>query len=88
MMSRLKTYPIQIKIVLAILALQFLIPVLWIFFGAFLPTIPFIAFGMLCWLTSGGILSLLGMVGIINGYNWGKIFAVLSLLELFRCHRS
>lgn len=82
MISRLKTYPLRIKIVLVILALQILIPVLWFLFGAFLPTIPFIAFGMLCWFAGAGILSPLGIVGIINGYNWGRIFAFLSLLWL------
>jgi hypothetical protein len=82
MISRWKRYPAQIKIVFALLVLEFLIPFLWFLLGAFLPTIPFIAFGILCWLAVTGVLSLLGVVGIILRHNWGKIFALLSLLWL------
>ena len=82
MILRLKTYPVQIKIVLAILLLQFLTPGLWFLLGAVLPTIPFVAFGILCFLAATGILSLLGIIGIINGYKWGKVFAPLSLFWL------
>lgn len=80
--SRLKTYPAQIKVVLAFLVLEFLIPLFWLFLGAFLPTIPFIALGIMCWLAITSILSLSGIVGVALGREWGRIFAILSLLWL------
>ena len=82
MIARLKTYPVQIKIVLVFLILEFLIPLLWLFLGAVLPTIPFIALGILCWLVITGLLPLLGIVGVILGQEWGRIFAIVSLLWL------
>ena len=82
MIARLKTYPIQIKFVLAFLILEFLIPFLWLFLGAILPTIPFVALGILCWLAITGLLPLLGIVGVILGQEWGRIFAIVSLLWL------
>ena len=82
MIARLKTYPVQIKLVLVFLILEFLVPLLWLFLGAVLPTIPFVALGILCWLAITGLLPLLGIVGVILGQEWGRIFAIVSLLWL------
>ena len=82
MIARLKTYPVQIKLVLVFLILEFLVPLLWLFLGAVLPTIPFVALGILCWLAITGILPLLGIVGVILGQEWGRVFAIVSLLWL------
>ncbi len=82
MTSRLKTYPAQIKVVLAFLVLEFLVPFLWLLLGAVLPTTPFIAVGIVCWLAMTSLLSLLGMVGVTLGHEWGRIVSILSLLWL------
>src|SRR5215207_6792352 len=82
MIARLKSYPVQIKILLVFLILEFLVPLLWLFLGAILPTIPFVALGILCWLAITGLLPLLGIVGFILGQEWGRIFAIVSLLWL------
>ena len=83
MILRLKKYPLQIKIVLAILIIQFLLPGVWALLGAFLPTIPFVAFCILCFFAVTGLLSLLGIIGIVGSSKWGKFFASLSLFWLF-----
>jgi hypothetical protein len=80
MVSKLRAYPLRIKIVLAILTLQLFIPLLWLILGAFLPTIPFIASGMICWFVFTGIFSIGGIVGIIKDKLWGKLLASGSMV--------
>ena len=86
-LSKLYVYPLGLRIILVMLVFQACIPVLWFVLMAMNPTTPEAGYsmpGLSCALAScltlTGVLPLIGIVGILFGKAWGRVFAMLSLL--------
>jgi hypothetical protein len=71
--------PAKNAIVAASLVLELLLPVLWVLFGALLPTIPAVAGALLCCFGLSGLLPLIALITLFTVPTIGRAISIAAL---------